>query len=117
MMIELLITALEALGYPVFKQGTLEPDSDYPDTLITYLIIDSFDAADFNNETAVTAFAVTVNHYSTDPRIVETLKNDIRNALKKAGFIPIGRGRDLISTENNFTAWTCDYYYLFKEEN
>ena len=112
---DLLIEALESLGYPVKLQGTLEAAAKYPDTLITFLIIDSFSAADFDNETAVTAFTATVNHYSIDPSIVQQLSKDIPKTLKAAGFIPIGRGRDLISNENNYTAWTCDYYYLEKE--
>lgn len=115
MMIDKLISALETLGYPVIQQGTLEPERGYPDTLITFLTIDSFSAADFDNDNAVIAYAVTVNHYSTDPLTVDKLKLDIRNALKGAGFISIGRGRDLISNENNYTAWTCDYYFLKRE--
>lgn len=115
MMKSLLIQLLESFGYDVCLQGTLEPDAKYPDTLITFLIIDSYNAADFDNETALTAFTATVNVYSVDPSIVQTLSDDIRKKLKAAGFIPDGRGRDLNSSENNYTAWTCDYNFLEAE--
>lgn len=117
MMKSLLIQLLESFGYDVCLQGTLEPDEKYPDTLITFLIIDSYNAADFDNETALTALTATVNVYCVDPSIVQTLSNDIRKKLKAAGFIPDGRGRDLISSENNYTGWTCDYSYLEREAN
>lgn len=111
----LLIGTLEALGHPVILQGTIAPEEKLPQSFITFWTDDSFEAAAFDNETALTAWDYQVNFYSTDPALVETEAARIRAALKAAGFIPQGKGRDLPSDTPGWTGWTQDFYYLENE--
>ena len=69
----------------------------------------------FDNDEVLFSFEVNVNVYSRDPLLVASVSEDARAALKEAGFIPQGRGYDLISDEPDFSGWAMDYYYLQKE--
>lgn len=108
----LLIETLEATSYPVYLQGTMAEDEAYPDSFITFFVIDSNDAAHYDNESTGTAWEYQVIFYSSDPRLVEAVPKDIRSRLKAAGFIPRGRGRDIPSDEPTHTGWAMEYYYL-----
>lgn len=112
---ELLLQVLATLGVPVYLQGSIAEDEALPELYITFLTVDSPSVADFDNATALTAWRYQVSIYGVDPKAVATKASNARTALKGAGFIPIGKGRDLPSGEPNYTAWTCDYYKLENE--
>ena len=109
---ELLQNTLAALGYPVILQGSLAENATYPKAFITFLTLGSPAAAEFDNETALTAWEYQVTFYADNPDTVKAEAVRIRNALKAAGFVPQGKGRDIPSDEPSYTGWTCDYYYL-----
>lgn len=108
----LLIETLEALGYPVFLQGTFAEDEEYPSSFITFFTLLGNDAAHYDNESVGTAWEYQVIFYSSDPSLVATVPNEIRSRLKSAGFIPQGRGRDIPSDEPTHTGWAMEFYYL-----
>lgn len=112
----LLIETLEATGYPVFLQGTMAPDEPYPASFITFFTLSSEDATHLDNEPSGTAWRFEVIFYSSDPRLIATIPDDIRKRLRAAGFIPQGRGRDIPSDEPTHTGWAAEYYYLDMEE-
>lgn len=112
---DLLITTLAALGYPVILHGSMAEGEAFPDNFITFLTLDAPEAAAFDNGTALTVWQYQVNFYSNDPAKVASEPPKIRTALKAAGFIPQGKGRDLPSDEPTHTGWTCDYYFLENE--
>lgn len=113
---EKLIELLEALGYPVYLQGSLAEDAEYPQSFITFLTMDSSDAAHYDNESVGTAWSYTVYFYSVDPVLVAAEAARIRSTLKAAGFIPQGKGRDIPSDEPTHTGWVNDYIYLELED-
>ena len=47
----LLRETLESLGYPVYLQGSMADDEAYPKSFITYLSMDSYNEADFDDKT------------------------------------------------------------------
>lgn len=108
----LLISTLETLGYPVHLQGTMNPDEAYPPSFITVFTQFSEDAANFDNETFAVSWQHQVIFYSSDPVLVESVPTTIRNTLKKAGFIPQGRGHDIPSDEPSHTGWVQEYLFL-----
>ena len=112
----LLIETLEALGYPVYLQGTFAADEEYPDNFITILTLDSPDVAHFDNEPVGTEWSYQVVFYGNDPTVVEAEAKRIRLTLKAAGFIPQGKGRDIPSDEPTHTGWVNDYLYFESEE-
>lgn len=107
-----LYQTLLTLGYPVHLQGTMNPDEAYPPHYITYFTQDSDDAANFDNETVAVSWRFQVAFYSTDPLLVESFPNTIRTTLKKAGFIPQGKGYDLPSDEPTHTGWVQEFLAL-----
>jgi len=107
-----LLNVLEQFGFPVFLQGTIEPDAEFPADFITFQITASDTAAAFDNDDVLTAWDINVNYYSNNPLNVATFPEQIRAALKNAGFIPQGRGVDLPTDEPAFTGWAMDYYKL-----
>ena len=104
-----LITALNAFGYPVFLQGTLNPDEAYPNTFITFWTEYTADNAHFENKTNSIDWSFSVILYSNDPEIVNTKPDEIRAALRAAGFIPQGKGQDIPSDEPTHTGWAMDF--------
>lgn len=111
---ELLYNTLSALGYPVYLQGTA-PET-YPDSFVTYWTINTPAAAEFDNALMVTEWQFYVYFYSTDPALVQSVPETIRRTLKAAGFIPQGKGRDLLSDEPTHTGWVQQYNILEEEK-
>lgn len=107
-----LIDELNKFGYPVFLQGSLNPDDAYPDSFITYWTDDVIDNSIYDNDTTSYAWDFSVIFYSNDPLLVNSKPEEIRKALKAAGFIPQGKGRDIPSDEPNWTGWALDFYYI-----
>ena len=108
----LLIETLEKLGYPVYLQGTVPEEMAYPASFITFFTLSGDDAAHFDNVPAGTAWRYQVFFYSSDPRLVASVPDEIRNRLKAVGFIPQGRGRDILSDEPTHSGWAMEFYYL-----
>ena len=98
-----LIKALEVLGYPVKLQGSLLPDETYPDHFFTYWN-DSADGMSFysNTEGAV-LWAYSLNFYSIDPVLTNTVLMEAKALLKSAGFTVSGAGYTVGSDEPTHT--------------
>lgn len=107
-----LINVLEKFGYPVFLQGSLNDDDAYPDSFITFWTDDVTDEAHYDNETAAWAWDFSVIFYGNDPALLQSKAEEIRQALKQAGFIPQGKGRDIPSDEPTHTGWAMDFYKM-----
>ena len=111
----LLISILEKFGYPVYLQGSIADDEKYPDTFITFFTLSSDDGSHFDNETDSWNWYFQVCTYSVDPEIVEELPMKIMKELKTNGFIPQGKGQDIVSDEPTHTGWLQFYYYIERE--
>lgn len=110
---EKLITELKKFGYPVFLQGTLNAEQDYPETFITYWTDDVTDNAHYDDDTTSYAWDFSVILYSNmDAALLQSKAEEIRKALKQAGFIPQGKGRDIPSDEPDWTGWAMDFYIV-----
>ena len=111
---DLLLSTLEALGYPVRLQGSLLPADTYPDSFFTYWN-DSADGDSFysNTEGAI-LWAYSLNFYSTDPVLVNTKLLEAKRLLKGAGFIVSGAGYDVPSDEATHTGRGISLLYRQK---
>lgn len=100
---DLLMQTLESLGYPVKLQGSLLPEESYPDHFFTYWN-DSADGVSFysNNEGAI-LWAYSLNFYSINPLLVNSVLLEAKVLLKNAGFIVSGAGYDVPSDEATHT--------------
>ena len=108
---QLLINTLSAFGYPVFLQGTLNPEETFPDTFITFWTDYTIDGTHYDNDVHSVEWSFSVILYSNNPQIVNEKPEKIRQALKAAGFIPQGKGQDIASGEPTHTGWAMDFIY------
>lgn len=112
---DLLISTLEALGYPVKLQGSMLPDEPYPDSFFTFWN-DSADGQSFySNTESIITWAYSVNFYSTDPLLVNSKLLEAKQLLKAAGFTVTGAGYDVMSDEVTHTGRGITVYYLQKQ--
>lgn len=109
---ELLIQTLEAFGYPVFLQGSLEPDTRYPDSFFTFFNNDSFDGNHYDNDAISCVWNFDVNFYSKDPALVNTMLAAAKGRLKGVGFIITGKGYDVASDEPTHTGRGINALYI-----
>ena len=85
-MVDALIAILSEINSNVYRQGTLNPDENYPDSFFTFWNNDSPDHAHYDNVDYGTAWNYSIFFYSTDPVEVYTAIESARTALKAAGF-------------------------------
>lgn len=107
-----LIQILEALGYPVIRQGSLSPDEEYPDSFFTFWNNDSPDHAHYDNAEYGTEWDFDVNFYSTDPEKTYKVLADARIKLKQNKWIVPGKGYDVASDEVTHTGRGMRAFYL-----
>lgn len=108
-----LINALVGCGFvegeTLFLHGTMNPDKVYPETFVTFWTDSTDDNAHYDNKATAVDWAFSVILYSANPATVNTKPDEIRAALKAAGFIPQGKGSDAPSDEPTHTGWAMDY--------
>lgn len=107
-----LITILESFNYPVFRQGSLSDEDPYPDTFITFWNNQSPDHSYYDNSDYGTAWNFGVYTYSSNATLCYSLTNDIRTALKEAGWVVPSKGYDVTSDEPTHIGRGLDCYYL-----
>lgn len=109
---QLLINTLETIcPNNVFLQGTLVPNTAYPDSFITFWTNYTDDNSHFDDETFSIDWNFSVIFYSNDPTLVGTKPDEIITALKNVGFIPQGKGNDVPSDIASHTGWAMDFIY------
>ena len=102
-MIDLLITTLEPLGYPIIKQGTLGESESYPESFFTFWNNDVPGNEFYDNEEHSYIWDFDLNFYSSDPALVNSKLLEAKTALKAKGFVVTGKGYDVASDEPTHT--------------
>lgn len=95
----------------VYLQGSLNPDESYPDDFITFYVESTIDNSFYNNDVAAVDWNFFAMYYSTDPVKVNTIPAQICTAMKAAGFIPQGKGNDIMADSPTHTGWAMDFIY------
>lgn len=104
-----LVTILEGFNYPVNRQGSM---SAYPETFITFWNNDSPDHSHYDNAEYGTNWDFNVYVYSVNVSVTYSLLQEIRTALKAAGWIVPGKGFDVESDEETHTGRGIQCLYL-----
>lgn len=107
-----LIAILESFKYPVYRQGSMSNDAEYPETFFTFWNNNSPDHSHYDNSEYGTAWDFNIYVYSSNPVMTYSLLLDARNALKKAGWIVGSKGFDVSSDEPTHTGRGLQIYYL-----
>ena len=92
---EQLISILSGLGYPVYLQGSLNSENDYPDSFFTFWNFDNPESAFYDNNPNKCVWGFWVYFYSTSPVLVEKLPEQARKKLREKGWILEGKASDI----------------------
>jgi hypothetical protein len=112
---KLICDTLFTLGYPVREQGTFGENEAFPETFITYQIIDSPNAGYADNLPTSTIEKVQFTLYSKKPALKQSADNLFKSVLLPAGFLRVG-GRDLtFNKDTGHYAFTSDYKFYESE--
>ena len=110
-----LIAILETLGFPVYLQGSLA-GADWPPSFFTFWTA-SDDGPHYDNAPISTIWTMDINFYSLEPELVNSVLLSAKRALRAAGFIVGGKGRDLSSDQAAYTGRGFTAQYIEQEEN
>ena len=110
-----LIEILESFDYPVFLQGSLNPDESYPDSFFTFWNFDNPETMFYDNDANRCVWGFWIYFYSIDPEQVEQVPEQARKMLKSAGWIVEGKPNDInvdrpTHTGAFFTAYGLENY-------
>lgn len=109
---DLLIKTLEdTFGYPVRLQGSLSADESYSEHFFTYWNDATNGTGFYSNEETAIVWQFSLNFYSTDVLLVNSILLDAKKALKKVGFIVSGAGYSVASDETTHTGRGITVYY------
>lgn len=107
-----LIELLETFGFPVFRQGSLSEDEEYPQTFFTFWCNEEAENSAYDNETQSVVYDYDVNVYSDDANQVYSLLRQARTLLKENGFTIVSRGYDIASDEPSHTGRGMNVVYI-----
>lgn len=105
-----LIAVLEAFGYPVMLQGSLNPEQDYPDSFFTFWVFEANENTHYDNNPVSCDWGFWVYFYSNDPETVFRVSNEAKKALKSAGFVTQGKPIDANSDRETHTGTMLTVY-------
>lgn len=114
---QLLITTLGSFNYPVYIQGSLSNDTQYPDSFFTYWNNSTAYDAFYDNTETETIWDFDLNFYSNDPVLVNSVLLEAKQLLKAAGFIPDGSGYDVLSDEPTHLGRGMNLLFIEKVRN
>lgn len=98
----------------VYLQGTLNPETPYPQKFITFFTTDSEFDQFYDDNANKTNWHLSVIFYSNNPQEVLEIPPQIIRALWAAGFIPENAGTDMLSDYATHTGWAMDFVYQEK---
>lgn len=94
-----LYDVLDGFGYPVYLQGSMSDDEQYPNAFYTYYNNNSTGALWYDNIENANVWDFDVNAYAANPDTAQDMLIAARDALRQNGFICAGAGYDIISDE------------------
>ena len=109
---DILIGILETFGYPVRLQGSLAKDEQYPDSFFTFWNNSTDDGSHYDNNPIFFVWDFTVNFYSVDPDLVNSIMLSVRAMLRQAGWIVPGKAYDVPSDEVSHTGRGFEVLYI-----
>lgn len=115
---QLLISTLsDNFHLPVYLQGSLSRDDEYPSAFFTFWNNETVDFSFYNNNNSEVIWLFDVNYYSDDPDSVNSVLLQAKRLLKSVGFIPDGSGHDVLSDEPTHTGRGLSLRFIEKVRN
>lgn len=108
---QLLIDTVEALGYPVYLQGSLPEDGQWPRSFFTHWIFDAVDTLHYSGAPHCCDFGYWLYFYSADRTLVDTVPITAKRALQAKGFVFDGHPLDVSSGRPSHTGVMLTAHY------
>lgn len=109
---EQLIALLKTFNFPVRLQGSLTEEEIYPTAFFTFWNNETDDESFYDNNPIRCVWSFSVNFYSTNPELTNTILLEARELLRKNGWIVMGKGYDVPSDEASHTGRGMDVLYV-----
>lgn len=107
-----LIELLSTFGYPVYRQGSMTEEEQYPDNFFTFWNTDSPDHAHYDDSEYGTEWDYNIFFYTNDPNNRFAVMAEARKLLKANGWIVPSKGYDVMSDEPTHTGRGMMIIYL-----
>lgn len=108
---EQLFNILERNGLPIFLQGSMSQEAEYPDTFLTYFIPTNDEDIFADNTATHTAYTVQAAVYSNDIDQKDALAEKIKTDMKAEGFL-FQTGGDVASDVETHTGYMQQFVIL-----
>lgn len=105
-----LINILEELGYPIFLQGTLNSENEYPNTFFTFWNFSTPEIRKYDNKATAAEWGFWIEFYSTDPKKVEEIPLKAKEKLEAQDFYFYEKPCDITSNTKLHTATRMTTY-------
>lgn len=100
--VDSLLEVLTGYGYPVYKQGSMSADEEYPETFLTFWNDESLDRTFYDNVEHGIVMSFNLFCYSSDVEKTYSVLERVRKDLKKEGWIT-SRSYDAASDQETHT--------------
>lgn len=107
-----LLEIIERFGYPIYLQGSMSEDEEYPKSFFTYFNFQTEEMLEYDNDASAIYWMFVVAFYSDEPELVNTKLVELRRALKDEGWFVNGVGNDVKSDEPTHTGRALEVYKL-----
>lgn len=77
-----LINVLNTFGFPVYRQGSMSSEEDYPSSFFTFWNFETPEDKHYNNNASRAVWGFWVYLYSNDPELVDSKLEEARKLLK-----------------------------------
>ena len=101
---------------PIYVQGSMSRDAEYPASFFTYFNNNTTDDAFFDDNETRCIWDFDLNFYSDDPDAVNSVLLEARSVLKAVGFIPDGSGYDVLSDQHTHTGRGINLLFIQRKE-
>lgn len=107
---EEIIQLLETFEYPVFLQGTLNDNEEYPPSFFTFWNFETPEGEFYDNKAHRADWGFWIYFYSNNPALVESVTKQAEDLLKENGWTLQGRSIDVVSDVKTHTGkmLTCN---------
>lgn len=115
---EKLIKLLNTFGLPVYLQGTMSEDEDYPSSFFTFYNFEKKEGGFYSGRPTTINWGFWVFIYADDPEVVETKLDEAAALLRKNGWVIENKGEDVASDEPSHTGrmMTCRFLEYMEVE-
>ncbi|MGN0695033.1 MAG: hypothetical protein ACI4LK_09035 [Lentihominibacter sp.] len=108
-----IINTLKPLGLNPKAQGSYESSENLPESFVTFYIPDTEVLKSYNNKPQKIGYTININYYSVKMSDINTIPDEIFEAMISAGFTAAGVGFDGgLDKDTGRYGWFMDFYYV-----